>query len=165
MNTPATPATPATRLSPPWVTFRKELAALFAEDPEVFVEAAPGNDTAILVRVCGNPAKADALGKLLPSERDFGGTKVTISVTPDNDTSTEAIVRTAFAGNPALVEVDTYTDALGHPVTYAFFAPVAEQYYNDDASHPDGLTTRLVQDIARDALTGINFRITTALKD
>lgn len=157
------------KLSPPWADYYNQLRELFANDREVTIDTAPDNDKAVLVRVTGNPAKADALGKLLPPAVEFGGVKVTIAVVPDNEISLEGLIRTAFAGNAALSDVVTSTDAFGTPVTYALFAPRAVQYFNDDISHPEGRTTRLLQDVARNVLTGLQsdktvLRISSATK-
>lgn len=156
------------KLSPPWAEYLNEFRALFAKDPEVRIDTAPNSGKSIIVRVAGNPAKADALGKLLPAAVEFGGVKIEIAVVPDNnEPSVEAIVRTAFAGNPALAGVVTYTDNFGTPVTYALFAPRAVQYFNDDISNPEGRTTRLYQDVARDILTSgkVTMRITSAVEN
>ena len=142
------------RLSPPWCEYRSQLEKLFEQDPEVSVDNAPGSDRNIIVRVSGNAAKADALQRILKPSVTFGDVEISVSVVPDNDTSPEGYIRTAFAGNPALVEVATHTDSLGQPVTYTLFAPRAVQFFNDDISNPEGKTTRLLQDVALATLAG-----------
>ena len=138
-----------THLSPPWEGLERKLAALFALDKEVSVEA-KFSDAAkdIDIRV-DNPAKAEALGELLPCEVEFGNVKVAVNVIPCNKSSVASLLRTAFAGNLALKGVTVVKD-----MTFAEFEPRAVQFWNDDFGTPHGVSTALLETLASETLTG-----------
>lgn len=142
-------------ISAPWEAHKRKLEALFAQDSEVTVEATfTAEERHIAIRV-ENPAKAEALGYLLPTEVEFGNVKVAINVIPANKPTVASLLRTAFAGNPALKGVTVVKGAFDtNAVTYAEFEPRVVQYWNDDLSNPHGVTTTLMETLAADVLTG-----------
>lgn len=143
------------RLSSPWVTYYHALAAMFAEDPDVRVECGEGDDDVSIRVYVEGVAKADALSKLLPTERTFGNVTVPVTVIPANDEPTaEELFRTAFEGNPALSYCATVEGVMTNPVTYVVFRNCVVQYWNDNLGDVNGNVSTLYQDIARDVLSG-----------
>lgn len=142
------------RLSSPWVTFHHALVALFAEDPDVRIECGEGDDDVSIRVYVEGVAKADALSKLLPTERTFGNVTVPVTVIPANDEpTTEELFRTAFEGNPALSYCATVDGVMTNPITYVVFRNCVVQYWNDNLGDINGNVSTLYQDIAKDVLS------------
>jgi hypothetical protein len=147
------------KLSPPWVNFYHEIAALFEQDPEVKVVYDEENYTIQLY--VSNGRKADALAKLLPAEKDFGNVRICISVIPANENTEDPVsnFRDAFAGNAAVDNVVSIDTPFGK-MNYVVFVPQVVQYFNDDISDLYGNRTTLFQEIAKDVFGdtyGVNF--------
>ena len=137
-------------LSSPWVTFYREVDALFAEDQEVTVVF--DEDECELKLYVENAAKADALTQLLPSERVFGNVTVKVTVIPANEKSPSKIqlFRTAFEGNNALSYTETVEGVFTNPISYVVFENKVVQYFNDDLGDAHGICSTLYQNIADD---------------
>lgn len=136
-------------LSSPWVTYVRELQALFGEDPEItIVYDQDGNEVKLFV---DNISKADALSKLLPEEKEFGNVKLKVTVVPANDgeESPLALMGKAFEGNPVLTNLQYVDSAIGH-FAYAIFQNKVVQFYNDHLDDPHGNESTLYQEIAKD---------------
>lgn len=136
------------KLSAPWITFSREVSALFEKDPDVTTHY---NDTnkEILVEV-KNYEKAQALKKILPKERAFGG--VTVKIKVQYDDSEKPLIEcyeTAFKNNPAFSYTFT-VETTANPINYVIFAKEVVQYWNDDLSDPHGVTSTLYENIAED---------------
>ena len=138
------------KIAPPWIQFKNELGALFAKDPEVTV--AYDNDTKVVKLFVQNQRKADALTRLLPSEKRFGNVSLGIEVIPENhDKDIVALIKDAFAYNEAVSEIWTTDDTITtNPITYVIFQKEVVQYYDDNLGDAHGNRTTLYQDIARD---------------
>ena len=149
-------------LSPPWVTFYREIEALFENDPDVLVQygATHGGDDAVeepevTVYVEGSD-KADALTQLLPAERTFGDVTLRLSVVPANEkeeTRAELFAR-AFAGNPALSYVASLEGVMTNPMYFVVFRNQVVQYWNDNLGDINGNVSTLYQEIAEDVFGG-----------
>ena len=147
------------KLSPPWVNFYREIAALFEQDPEVKVVY--DEESYVIQLYVGNGRKADALAKLLPAEKDFGNVQVHIAVIPANENTGDPMgdFRDAFAGNPVVDNIVSMDTPFGK-MNYVVFIPQVAQYYNDDISDLYGNRTTLFQEIAKDVFSdshGVNF--------
>jgi len=140
------------KLSAPWIGYARELMILFGQDPEITVSYDPDNIAVTLY--VNNPVKADAMSKIIPTERDFGGNILKIAVVPANtDEDITDIYRKAFNGNPIFKDIISTVFAPGVPGnTYIMFDKEPAQFYNDQFNNPDGIKTALYEDIARDAL-------------
>ena len=68
------------RLSPPWIEYYNQLEALFGQDPDIKLEYSE-DDYKVKMFVHGHD-KAEALQKLIPAEKSWGGVKHTIIVVP-----------------------------------------------------------------------------------
>lgn len=136
------------KLSAPWVTFYRELEALFAYDEEVKVTY---DEEAVEVKIyVDNMRKADALTELLPTEKVFGNVTLKINVVPSNKVLTKAdLISEAFNGNPALAYIQ-HVDSLIGSFDYAVFEPKVVQFYNDNMQDLNGLKSTLYEDIAKD---------------
>lgn len=137
------------KLSAPWITYYKQVYALFDGDPEVAVMY--DDEKKKLTLLVDNEIKADALSELLPSEKSFGGVTVEVEVVPSNESRTlESLVRNAFAGNPILSDIQTVEGIFANPICYVVFEPAIAQFWNDDLGDLNGLCTMLQQDIAKE---------------
>ncbi len=134
-------------ISSPWVTFAREVKALFEKDPEIRVEY--DNDEPGLKVYVANSSKADALGKLLPEEKRFGNVKLAVSVIPANEGESRAdLFRRAFAGNAAVTGFETIQDVFANEISYVIFEPEVVQFFNDNLGDVNGLCSTLYQDVA-----------------
>ena len=134
-------------LQPPWITYAREVNALFAKDPEVAVDW--NEDEYILTLYVDSQEKADALDKLFPNEMEFGNVTISITIVPANmtDRSLMNTFETAFKGNPA-VSYTKSVDGLGFSMNYIVFKPEVVQYFNDDLSDVNGFESTLYENIA-----------------
>lgn len=143
-------------LSAPWVTYYRQLNALFREDGQVKVLF---NEEEMEIKLFVSDAKkACALEKLLPTRKTFGGVSVDITVVPPNcDPYTQNIdvIKEAFRGNLAVVDVVTVDNLFGYDLHYVVFQREIVQYFTDDISDYNGYHSTLYEDIAREILDGI----------
>lgn len=138
----------------PWVIYYRKIETLFAHDPEVRVVYDDGESKEVKIFV-NNGRKADALAQLLPAEKTFGNVTLKVSIIPANaEASTPELIKDAFYGNPALVDVMSIPSPFGTVVNYAVFEGKVVQYSADDMSDPYGNKTTLYQDLARDVFEG-----------
>lgn len=153
------PETEKMKLSTPWVTYYRYVYALFDDDPEVAVTFSDSEK--VLKLYVENDIKAQALEKLLPSEKWFGNVAVKIQVIPSNDgDTTDALLRHAFSGNPILSRIVTAEGILSNPISYVAFEPSIIQFWNDDLSDLNGVCTVLPHEVAKnvfDDLDGVFF--------
>ena len=157
------------KLSAPWTTFYRELCALFEKDPEIGIMY--DEKMAIIKIYCSNEEKADALAMILPMIRNFGNVSVCVQVIPPNENSAKYgalidgfvkadVFYKAFKGNPAFVSAQSVDlDIMSNPMTFVEFASKPVQFFNDDISSMNGVSTKLVQDGANDIfeLNGVFF--------
>jgi len=138
--------------SSPWVHFVNELKALFSKDPEVHIQYEDGAYEVIL-RV-DNQDKADALSKLISPEVIFGNVHFLVKIIPANISleNLAGIFNDAFSGNPAFSHF-AHSTSLGY--NYALFSSTPAQFYDDNLANPSGVKTMLMEDIAKDVLTGV----------
>lgn len=135
-------------LSSPWVEYFNKLVAVFRYDQEVHVTMV-GPDNEIQIRV-DNQIKADALAKLLPMEKTFGNVTIRITVIPANEEEDRAtLLRNALNGNPIVNDIAAFETVFGN-FTCVIFEPVVAQYYNDNMRDPNGITTTLYQELAKE---------------
>lgn len=136
-------------ISAPWITFYREMEALFKEDPAVNIEYDEENRT-IVLRVA-REEKADALSQLLPKMKSFGNVTIKILVLPANELGDTRIklFQKAFEGNPAY-RYTVSADAAGFSADYVVFAKKVIQFFNDDMSDAHGVESTLYEDIAKD---------------
>jgi hypothetical protein len=134
----------------PWVEFAYKMRALFEPDPDVTVQVSD-DDLTVRLLVDGG-AKADALSKLLGTERDFGGTTVKIEIVPSNSEETVFdLYRDAFSGNPYFRGCEVADGIIGS-FGYAVFEPAVVQYYDDDISEFSGFRSTLPATLADELL-------------
>lgn len=156
------------RLSSPWEIYHKEVVALFQEDEEIKVTF--DEESYELKLFVDNSRKADALAKLLPSEKTFGNVVVKISVVPSNDGKEEtkaSLIEEAFAGNPALRYIYNAQTPFGE-FNYVVFESRVVQYFNDDMRDINGNKSTLYQELAKDIIgeeTNLCFCTEAVAKD
>ena len=148
-------------LSSPWVIFYRKVNELFKEDPEVKIVFDQDNN--VLNLYVDNDEKAEALTKLLPTEKEFGNVVLKIRVVPanlENDASNLDLFKKAFKGNPVFVDAISTEGDLGFHADYLLFAKKVVQFYSDDLSDPHGATSTLYQELAKEVFgteTGVYF--------
>lgn len=144
------------KLSPPWMTFYREMEALFGGDPEIHVEYDEGAD-AVKMYV-DSTEKAEALSKILPRKKVFGNVTVTIEVIPANEPNKNVadLFRQAFDGNPALSYIETIRGPFANPLDYVVFRNKVVQFFNDDIGDINGMKSTLYQEIAREVFEGVS---------
>ena len=138
--------------APPWVSFVNGMIELFAKDPDVKIVY--DNDSVGVKIYVNGTAKAEALSKLLPTEKVFGNIKLSISVIPANENSDDPIklFRDAFYGNEAVSDIWTAPIEVTqtNPLTYIMFKKEVVQYYDDDLGDAHGNRNTLYQDLAKE---------------
>lgn len=140
-----------TKLFAPWIIYFRQVEVLFEQDPDVKVSF--DNDTCELnIRVNGE-IKADAISKLLPTEKTFGNVTLKINVIPANEDEEDrlTLIKRAFAGNNAVDDI-IETNVFGGDIRYVIFEKKVVQYKNDDISDFHGVCSTLYQDLAKEIL-------------
>jgi hypothetical protein len=141
----------ALKESSPWVRYYRKIDQLFKLDDDVKVVYEESEKIVIKVYVQG-AVKAEAVSALLPEQKSFGNVTAYIEVIPSNDQQSMAqILRNAFSGNPALVEVVESSGGWGS-FTYAVFSSRPAQYFADNLGDVRGNETCLLQDLAKEVL-------------
>lgn len=151
--------------SSPWVTYYKEVDALFKKDKEVLVVFDEENiELKIYV---DNQEKASAIQYLIPNEKNFGNVILKIKVIPSNgkqlrDVRTTNIVdiaSDAFRGNNAVFAV---TDVRAvFDLVYVIFRKEVVQYFDDNIGDINGNCSTLYEVIARDVFNDIGIKYCT----
>lgn len=139
------------KISAPWVTYAREVEALFSKDPDITVNY-DVEENIIILKV-ENADKADALTQILPSEKDFGGVKLQIKVVPANNLTAKSYIlfKRAFDGNPIFSRFEIYDSPYtSNPIGFCVFVPEIVQFWNDNLGDINGNVTTLYQNIADD---------------
>ena len=138
-----------TKLVAPWTAYANQVEMMFKEDKDIQFDY-NDLDKVITLRVNGND-KAEALTKLLPTEKQFGAITVKINVIPANKLGEDKIdlFCKAFSGNPAVSEITT-VETLWGPLNFVVFAPKVVQYYDDTLFDLNGIHTTIYQDLAKE---------------
>lgn len=138
------------KLAAPWISFYREIEAMFKEDEQVHPVYDEENNVVKLY--VEDQEKAEALEKILPDHRTFGNVTVTVAVIPANKLTEvrDTWFRKAFEGNPAVSYITTIEDVFNNPITYVVFKNKVVQYYNDDLGDVHGNRSTLYQEIAKE---------------
>lgn len=147
----------------PWNEYYEELNAFFAEDSDVTIlYDEEAKDIKVLVQ---DPMKAEALTDLLAGEKEFGNTKLTITVVPANKPDTRiksrlaslkdnegfaAEYRVALQNNNLFGYVYEVENVMGFNAVFVIFQKKVVQYYNDNLGDLNGMKSTLAENIARD---------------
>ena len=143
------------KMSTPWQGFYRKIEAMFEKDPEVTCRY--DDDKKKISLLVDSQAKAEAIDKILPYKKDFGGVEVTIEVKPSNlGASIGSIYKTAFAGNPIFNDAFTIEGIYDNPMTFVMFNQQIIQFWNDNLGDPNGNYTTLPQTVAQEIFNGGN---------
>ena len=141
------------QLSPPWVTFYRELEMLLKQDKEIFTTF--DQEEMVIKVYVDNAQKAEALDRLLVKSKVFGNITVNVNVIPSNKVScvrSGSIYDEAFTFNP----VYRYSCESSLPVSnrmfYVVWSREVAQFFNDNLADVNRNQTMLYEDIARDVL-------------
>jgi hypothetical protein len=138
------------KVSPPWFTYYKKVAELFKRDDEVI--PVYNDENKKLTLNVKNYEKAQALRRLIPETKTFGNVTVDIEIKYAEDgKSMDETFRAAFKNNPAFKYTFTFETST-NPIMYVVFEKSVVQYWNDDMSDPNGITSTLYENIADDVL-------------
>lgn len=145
------------KLSPPWIEFYDKVEVLFEKDPEVRTEF---DDETYTIKVyVDNQDKAEALAKLLPTERVFGNILVKVVVIPANKEITDKreLLEAAFKGNEAFKGIVSTQDPFKTTdFTFVVCAKEVVQYFNDNLQELNGIHSTLYEDVAEDVFKHID---------
>ena len=135
------------KLSAPWDEFYNEVNELFRYDDEVRVVFFEEQKKIKLY--VDNPAKAEALQKLLPQKKEWGKVALLIEVIPSNKEKktelTRSIWSVAFTGNTAVSFIYTIDGIFSNPLTYVVFVNEVVQYFNDNLGDINGNRSTLYE--------------------
>lgn len=135
-------------LSSPWLDYARRIYVMFNKDPEVTVVYDP--DDICVKLLVDNPVKAEAIAKILPTEKEYGNVVLKISVIPSNkEDSITDVYRKAFSGNPIFVDVVIPNGTYAPGFSYVVFKNEVAQYYNDRLDDIDGLASTLYANVAQ----------------
>lgn len=151
--------------SAPWVTYYREVDALFKKDKEVFVVF--DEENVELKIYVNNQTKADAIRCLLPFEKKFGDVVLKVDVIPSNGTQLRGISTTnvlmiacdAFLSNDAVYGV-TDVSAM-FDLVYVVFRKEVAQFFDDNIGDINGNCSTLYEAIARDVFEDIGIKYCT----
>ena len=134
----------------PWVVYYNQIKALFDGDQDITTEFDADN-LAIVIKVA-NTEKAEALAKIMPMSKGFGGVTVSIRVVPANVDAGQYLAdcfKTAFTGNEAFSHVTMVPDVFTNPMAFCVFKKEVVQYPDDNIFDEHGICSTLYQDIAK----------------
>ena len=156
-------------LSPPWYTFRDELANTVGKTPQVavspLVQVGDTGSYAVAVTTA-NANRGVALATVLDSGQDFGNIHVTVVVASPkghvysplpvvSSTQLATLERTALGGNSLFTTVVTHPIAPGLPDTvFPVFTKSVVQFFDDDTSDAYGNFNDVTADVFGDVLAG-----------
>ena len=144
-------------LSAPWVQFYHEVQAMFKLDDDVRVIF--DEDKCTLKLFVADAKKADALSKILPTDKVFGDKILKIIIVLPNivSSSISSTVADAFSGNAALEYVQEIDGVFSNPLVYVVFRKEVVQYYTDNLGDIHGIRSTLYEDIAREIFIPQDF--------
>jgi hypothetical protein len=177
-------APPATgpELSPPWYTFRNELANTVGKSPGVWTSPLVQIDSGHYVVAVATPdfARGISLATIVAGSHDFGGVVVTVRVTDyagnqygDLNLTTSAQVaqveQIALAGNPLFSTVVVHPLYPGQPdVVFPVFSRSVVQFFNDNLADAyqnfNTVTASAFGDVLNGTVGGFIVDPSTALK-
>ena len=150
-------------VSYPWVIYATKVFKLFEYDDEI--DYMYDESENVLKLYVSNAKKYDALCELFPAEKKFGNVTMKITIIPSNTKVTNdkaELIETVLKDNPhfvRLIKVDP-THSGSASFNYLMFNPNVVQFFSDNVGDPNGNTTMLVQDLAKDvfgAEAGVYF--------
>ena len=141
------------KLSPPWAIYLHQLQAFFKKDPGVKIFYNERNGEITLY--AKEEIKAEALKKLLPTEKNFGNVTIKVSVVSGGEMTgahgtqhpLADAIDYALYGNEALSYIRV-VEAPGEPFIYVVFKKEVVQYFNDDFTDLHGVCSTLYQTLA-----------------
>ena len=156
---------PIIKKSAPWVTYYREVDALFEKDEEVFVVL--DEENVELKIYVNNQSKASAIQYLMPTEKEFGNVILKIEVIPANgmkirnvdETNILDIVCDAFRENNAVYTVTGVRSMFD--LIYVIFRKEVVQYFNDNLGDINGNCSTLYEVIARDVFRDVGVKYCT----
>lgn len=156
---------PIIKKSAPWVTYYREVDALFKKDKEVFVVL--DEENVELKIYVNNQSKASAIQYLMPTEKEFGNVILKIEVIPANgikmrnmdEASILDIACDAFRENDAVYMVTGVRSMFD--LIYVIFRKEVVQYFDDNLGDINGNCSTLYEVIASDVFRDVGVKYCT----
>lgn len=156
---------PIIKKSAPWVTYYREVEALFKKDEEVLVVL--DEENVELKIYVNNQSKASAIQYLMPTEEEFGNVILKIEVIPANgmkirnvdETNILDIVCDAFRENDAVYTVTGVRSMFD--LIYVIFRKEVVQYFDDNLGDINGNCSTLYEVIARNVFRDVGVKYCT----
>lgn len=149
--------------SAPWMTYYREVDALFKKDDDVTVVF--DEENLVLSLYVDNQTKASAIGILMPIEKEFGNVVLKIKVIPPNDKTTDisrdiiSVAGYAFENNNAVYMVRSVSGLLN--IVYVIFRKAVVQFFDDNIGDINGNCSTLYEIMARDVFEDIGIKYCT----
>ena len=143
------------KLSPPWYGYVNKLKALFGRDEEITIKY--NEETLTVSLYIDNTDKYEALKKLLPETKDFGGTILKIDLIPadkENEGTFDYFIK-AFKNNPVVADIQEIKGVLSNPIMYVSFEKKVVQYYDDNLGDINGNRSTLLEQLAREVFNDV----------
>lgn len=151
--------------SAPWMTYYREVDALFKKDKDIVVVF--NEESFELTLYVDDQTKASALALLMPTEKEFGSTTLKVRVIPPNDRLSEVamkdvltIASVAFRGNDAVYTIKGVSGILN--IVYVVFKKEVVQFFDDNLGDINGNCSTLYETIAKDVFENIGISYCTA---
>lgn len=150
------------KLSPPWVTYYREVSAMFEDDKHVNVVL--NEEEYMLALYVRGAIKASAISELLPSKKEFGNITLDIKVISVGGDENEKrmwvshdradyvmqLFEDAFYGNRAFHHCFRADGPVDFTALYVVFNKQVVQYFTDNIGDMNGICSTLYQEIAKD---------------
>ena len=144
----------------PWIEYYHKMKAMFEDDSRIRIVF---DDDAMELRFYAETDYLlDTLEKLIPSGKIWGDVTLTNVIIPPNDKnlrithckeqSPSDLFTELFYNNPHFLDVFYINTILSNGITYVVFKKEVIQYYSDNLSDAHGVTSVLMEDLARELL-------------
>lgn len=142
----------------PWIEYYHKMKAMFEGDSRIRIVF---DDDMMELKFYVANHLVEALEKLIPSEMKWGDTILTNIIIPTNKQSVYILNENRppkedfcdlFCCNPHFSDVIYIDTIFSNGITYVIFKKEVIQYYSDNLSDAHGVTSVLMEDLARELL-------------
>lgn len=144
----------------PWIEYYHKMKAMFEDDPRIRIVF--DDDMMELRFYAVTDYLIDALEKFIPSEMSWGEVTLTNIIVPPNNKNVRIThckeqppsdwLAELFCHNPHFSEAFYVDSIFSNGITYVIFKKEVIQYYSDNLSDAHGVTSVLMEDLARELL-------------
>lgn len=144
----------------PWFEYYHKMKALFGEDPDINIVF--DDELMELKFYVGSPLKAEVLEKFICPVVKWGDVVLNNIIIPGNreyykyvtgeEMPVHEMLYYLFSGNPHFADILYIDTIFSNGITYVMFKKEVIQYYTDDLGDPHGITSILMEDLAKELL-------------